>query len=115
AGLLAHVEQLGVRPGGGQCVPGDQSVVDAHVGGDDQLPRAGGEQTRVAGTGADQEDDAGGRAHAATSSARARISAPPEARNRSARAAAMPSGSEASASISSRIHSLPSDNPQKAR
>ena len=57
AGLLADVDQLGVRPRVLAAAARDQAVVDDHVGPRDQLERAHGHEPRVAGPGADQVDD----------------------------------------------------------
>ncbi len=59
AGLLADVEQLGVRAGPGQRLRGNQAVVQDHVGAGDELEGPGGHQAGVARPGADQVDDAG--------------------------------------------------------
>ena len=51
---LAHVDQLGARRGQVEQLVGDQAVVDDDVGPAQQLGPATGEQTGVAGAGADQ-------------------------------------------------------------
>ncbi len=51
---LAGVDQLGIRPGALERLWRDQAIVDDHVGLGDQLERPPGEQSGIAGSGADE-------------------------------------------------------------
>ena len=110
-GLLADVDQLGVRTRAIEDRGRNQAVVEHDVGGRDELPRLHRDQAGIAGAGAHEVHDARPRAHRVPPAARSRMSAAPAASIRSASASPSAAGCSGSPATRSRTHSLPSGSP----
>ncbi len=110
-GLLADVDQLGLRTRTVEDRGRNQAVVEHDVGGGDQLHRLHRYQAGIAGAGADEVHDARARTHRASPAARSRMSAAPAPSIRSASASPSAAGCSGSPATRSRTHSLPSGSP----